>query len=956
MAADDIDLSDIPAAQPAQGNGLDFSEFISMDPVQAQKYKDEQKYGGIGQQALTIGEGLAKGAVGAPVVAGAEKALTGLGVPNLTPEAQAGRANVNPIESGLSEAGGFGASLATGEGIAPLVGKVGEAASGFTKAGEAINAAREAALAAGETTKAADKAARVAGLPFSLPQKIAQGGVQAGAEFAALQTSNEIANQINNPGEAMGQAAINIGLSGIIGGATGGVLGAASPLWQATFGNKTEGFLGLLKNKVDGVGLTVDSDLQTFLDNAEAQGVKIPDEIKAGLSNNPTARNIFKTLRDAGGTSSEALIGAIEQTKQVAQDQIADVLGENGPSAFEAGESAKEALLSKAEELNNNVRSQYESVGDATAIEVPSGERIKFHNQLVEDGKNFGANGSPAQNLFKTYAERAIAQDTIGQLDKLNTEIGSEASVAYRSGDFEKYKALSTIRDSIREFQDAQIGKSVSEKMIPDTFTAEHEAAYGSEQKMLEERKRLTDEVVNARKDARKTYSQFMDQLADMASMGKAGKVKSYGQFEEAIQNVPSAKLASRLFDKKNIEALRSLQKEYPDVFAKIVQQQKTDLLESASKQGVLNHNTVMNKINSLPKEVKDLMFTKEELSKIEGAHATIRQLNERFNPSGTAGALSKAFGQLLPAAGAAIGAIAGHGVGGAIGGSLVGELTKLLGKNAPDAAKLALLKFVGSSNEISSPALKSAFDYIKLVSKGDAALNSSVKNFFKTGAVLPNHFYPTKESREKLETALDAVNKDPQKMTTVAGNLGHYMPDHASAAGTTAAIGQNYLNSLKPKQIVSSPLDATPPIDKAQQAKYDRALDLAQQPLLAIQHAKDGTLQGQDVTTLNTIYPGLHSKMVQGLTNELINAKTEGTQLSYKQRTGLSLLMGKPLDSTMTQGSMAAIINANAGQQAPQTQPRKTKNATGTALKQMNKVTDLYKTSLEARASDRRS
>lgn len=315
------------------------------------------------------------------------------------------------------------------------------------------------------------------------------------------------------------------------------------------------------------------------------------------------------------------------------------------------------------------------------------------------------------------------------------------------------------------------------------------------------------------------------------------------------------------------------------------------------------------------------------------------RSLAQWANKKG-AGALAKAIGETgASGIGGAFGALAGHPLLGAWAGEKV--LTPIFSTLAKPFAETA----------VNSEAMKSSVDYLGNVLKGDKALTTSIENVFRAGEVIPEHLMPTPEKREKLQKSLDYVNNNPDNMMKVGGNIGHYLPSHATTAATIAATAQNYLNSLKPKQSVSNALDTKPPVDQAQAAKYSRALDIAQQPLLILQHVKHGTLLPQDVQTLNTIYPGLHNKMVSLLTQSIIQAKADGKTIPYKTKMSMGLLMGYPLDSTMNPASSQAIIQSAGPQQMNrQTASKAPRNATGVQLKQMNNVASMYQTPLESR------
>ena len=135
-------------------------------------------------------------------------------------------------------------------------------------------------------------------------------------------------------------------------------------------------------------------------------------------------------------------------------------------------------------------------------------------------------------------------------------------------------------------------------------------------------------------------------------------------------------------------------------------------------------------------------------------------------------------------------------------------------------------------------------------------------------------------------------------------GDLGHYLPDHQQALGTLAQNAVGYLNSLRPNSQKMAPLDSKPVASQASEMEFMRQLANAQQPMMLLQHIGQGTLLPQDLKTVNTIYPGYVQKVSQKLTSEMLNS---GKNVPYGTRMSLSMLMGQPLDSTMTPQAIVA-------------------------------------------------
>lgn len=212
----------------------------------------------------------------------------------------------------------------------------------------------------------------------------------------------------------------------------------------------------------------------------------------------------------------------------------------------------------------------------------------------------------------------------------------------------------------------------------------------------------------------------------------------------------------------------------------------------------------------------------------------------------------------------------------------------------------------------------------------------------------------PDVAARESLSKHLDELHTNPDELLNVGGSLGHYLPMHAITLASHAVSATQYLSGLKPQRQQLAPLDAEESVDKQDQATYNRQLDIAQNPLLIVQHIQDGTLLPQDLTTLATIYPGLHKKMVtQGL-ESLIDAKTHDVAIPYKQKQTLSMLLGQPLDFTQSSAAAQAIIMSQAPQKMAQQEQAKGKiqksGASAATQRTIEKTDALYQTPQEAR------
>ena len=243
---------------------------------------------------------------------------------------------------------------------------------------------------------------------------------------------------------------------------------------------------------------------------------------------------------------------------------------------------------------------------------------------------------------------------------------------------------------------------------------------------------------------------------------------------------------------------------------------------------------------------------------------------------------------------------------------------------------------------------LRAGIDYLSSAMKGKNELQFHVEQMFKKGKQKLIEADP--ETREHLKEHLLGLDQNTQAQLDIGGALGTYLPEHHSYLAATAAKAKDYLNSLKPPQPQNAPLDEMPQMDKMKENNWNRQLDVVQNPMLLIQHVKDGTLRPSDVKAIETIYPDLHKSMIEKVTESLVDAKAKDLEIPYRQKVSLSTLLGQPMDSTMTPQAVQAIIQSQKTAGPGPTPQANKKNTTAAELKEVDKVDSLYNLPNESR------
>ncbi len=879
---------------PAQGS-------VDFDSLQ----DDGAKYDTVGQKAITALEGAGQGAVGplAPLIE-----RYALHVPRADIFA---RQKENPISHGVGEGLGLGAGLLTGAGEAGVMTKAGELATEAAGLG-----------------KIAEDA--------SYLHRVGSSAIQQAAEMAVLQGSDETSKMILQDPDTSAQSAIaNIGLSAAIGGATGGVLtGVVSPLWKATVGPKIEAGLSALADHYNGFGGKVPKEAADAIKTLDIEPGPI---MRSALSEDPGHIERFNVLKEK---QNPEVLNAIDELHTNASNSVAESLGVD-PASIEI-HSDYDGGVKVTDAFKNEYKEKYAPLqdalnkrdADAANIDVSDEARRHSAGQLIEKAMNTVGTDSPYYKDYEHYAQRLMAKDTIGQMDKLKTEIFGKLQAAYREGDGNKIALFKDIRNHIADFQEAQIEKNL---LLGETS-----------KDLLAERKLINN-----------SYRDFASMSDDVMGHLKLGDFKGAGNLGGKLADI-TPELANKKFTiKGNRDFMELLQNKFPETYKSVVENERQKFLKPAvlSAKGEASINVkklsdIIAKTMAGQKEYVDAIIPQLAQAKIDAANKLLASIP---NPksSGTAGWLTKTMKNVPGGLMAAIGMVVDHNP---IAGFFAGEGAALLSHKLPDAMNLAFLKWAGSNQPVKAEGMKAMIDFFHNTYKGENVLSKATKAVLKSGAmVLASNLMPVKADRDKLDKIVTQAQAKPDQFgqKLMSGDVGHYIPDHQAGIAKTSTQAIQYLQTLKPHPYQPSPLDKPIAPTSAQEARYTRALDIAEQPAIVLQHLKDGTLQASDIQDLNGMYPGLYQRMVQKMSQEINSAQADEEPIPYRTKLGLGLFMAHPIDSTMTPTSIQSAQLTHLPPQQPNQQGKPSKPVKSDTNK-LGKTTKSYQTPIQASESDR--
>jgi len=881
---------------PAPESQADASNF---DPESFINNAQQSQYGTPGQQTLAGIEGVARGVAG-PLATAVEKYAYRIPEENIR-----GRQEANPITAGAGEAAGLVGGALTGIGEAAVLEKIGK------------GAAEAAGLG-----KAASYSARVG-----------SSIVKNAAEMAAYQGGDEITKAILDDPNAGAQSAIaNMGLATAIGGVGGGLMtGVASPLWNATIGTKVNDGLKALVSRWGGIEGEAGGGLSKAEDLATRAGVEVPGEIGAVLNDQPMARESHSVLsQDDSSMAGRAYQKKLQDLDAQLGIRTAEALGRSPDdilniaekNSYETGQNLGNTLHDELKPVVDDINNRYDTITE------------KFKSKPNSAGVLREIADNLSQKAIQEGWAKSSEDANIKRIEKILSKLPEQTTIADLKNEISNLYVPFDAPDARAVSEARKILTNGIESSIAEHMGAEELANYGQ---------------------LRKDYALLSNHLEDLDQHLHVGKWNGPKTFLEALKEKANSKgetLLSNMAGKNNAALLENL-RSHPNTLEAISNHYKDEAIRAGTKRTMpgelLNTNALLDNVNKLSPQQKSLIATPEQHAKIEAVHAIKEGLKDpNHNFSNTARTLRKQMhGAVSPLSLIAI--LMGHGEAG-----ILSYISSLGLNEVRPGMRLALLKFLGSAKPVDAAGFAAASQYFTAAQKGAKVLSTAAENVFKPGSqVLMTSQMPTSAELAHLDKLVASDDsKTTNKIMDAAknGHVGHYLPEQQTALTQGSIQALQYLKGLKPDNPVNSPLDVKIPPTPSQEARYQRALEIAQQPAIVLKRVKDGTIQLSDLQDLNGMYPALYPQLAQKLSNEMITAKDNGVTIPYKTRVGVSLFLGQALDTSMQPASILAA------QPQPKMPPQpvgpKISNKRGTST--LGKSNASYRTPNQAAAADR--
>jgi hypothetical protein len=890
---------------------------------------DQEKYGsGIVNPIAAAAAGAARGLS----FGMSDIALTkGLGL--VEPETLKGLETYQPAASIAGEAGAVLGSMFVP--IAPAAGALGKAAQvatapvrGLSKAAQAVGKGAVDLLP--QATTAAGRIARVG-------TEMAIAGATEGAVYGVGRALTEHA--MGDPAD-LGEAALaHAGLTALLGGALGGALGVTGAAGAESlaairkmFPEKPlpmgEGKLAVNKTPKGEAEVIVTAPEGTLERQMQESGIpqsKI-DKITENRKLKPHDKEIVEAGNDLGVKTFEmqrsadhatvtmqevlsqqptaagrALKSEIDDAFAIVNQKVDEVLDIGGEklTVFQAGERAGQAIREKADELYAGVRSAYDKV--APSIDVPLNEKqgIKFYYELQKEAQKLGDVQSPFRKEVEAYAERILGSNTVGDIDKLITEIGNAATKARSplNPDFEMAKTLTNLKDMVREYQDKVLTKVVG------------------------------PEIVAEKRAARAAYKSFIETIGELAGGGRLGKIKSYGQLIEKLDSMAPEKLAEKLFDKKNFKSLKFMQENFSDVLDTLVKMKKSEIINKATEDGMISAKRVLGELDSskISPEVQSLMFTPEQLKQLKAAKTWVEAMPDKVNPSGTQKATAWA------------------------------SITDRVTTNPQSIANIAISEI---RDFVTSQRIQARVDDIHVISRmADSArktmrkIQTGAKDVFAdTGSIRGLAVQKAAEpfvhkEQQRLITQVNELNNNPElfleKLEKETESINRSVPESTQFMNASVTRAVQYLAAAAPltKNDYVLGKDFTP--SKYELAVFGQRAKVINNPVSILQNLKNGTLVPAHVEAVSTVYPKLFQAMQREVLSAMADSQAKKKPISQDKKNMLSMFLNFDLTQSTTAQSIMqnqTMLNSS-GQESNQADQSMVNGSIKTSAKGLDKL-----------------
>lgn len=607
-------------------------------------------------------------------------------------------------------------------------------------------------------------------------------------------------------------------------------------------------WLGTTQDFYDDVAGQVAPDIDALRRAAMEEGIPLTPGM---ISDSPVVKGMESSLAQAPTKFGEMVRTEIKPTFKRIQEQAGKILEEQSDkTSAVVGDEIKSAMISRIHEMYDPVRALYDDIGMSTgAISITPEFRSKIVKNIDEWATTNTLRGSEPRNAAKFVMDN-MSEDIDMPLDKIKaiaSDLGGRANAAKISGKTSESMLIKDLQNKVNGFYERQLRRVAIEEAATKP-----------------EGQEIGRQLIADVRSAKKGYRELMKFIEDISGEAKLGKIRGVSQFLDKIEDIPSEKLAEKLFDKKSVRSLNFFRQQFPDQFdavrrveiAKIRNKAKEN---STSGSELINVKKLAKATEGYSKEALEILLGPESVRSLKNLKV-IEGRVPKIGPSGTPEAL---------------------------------DYQNIFSPSIwfRDAARYSAYKGGKLAAEVADNQVQSALN--KINSFFDLA-KKPVVGVSTVGATSINESN-TRKIKDVEEIAMDP-NKYVQNIQENTKGLAAVDPGLQASIANTAMEAVNFLSERAPKNPLENSLFKRKwrPSD-AELSKFNRYLKAVDDPFSILDDLDAGLLTPEGVEAVRTIYPSIYNQFIQMTVNKIGEIDQE---LPLNKKLQVSLLLGQPLSA----------------------------------------------------------
>lgn len=214
-----------------------------------------------------------------------------------------------------------------------------------------------------------------------------------------------------------------------------------------------------------------------------------------------------------------------------------------------------------------------------------------------------------------------------------------------------------------------------------------------------------------------------------------------------------------------------------------------------------------------------------------------------------------------------------------------------------------------------------------RLITKVDARLGSSVRDFFSGKSRRPTALHPAatpegfdatvKLLSESVDLEGNITPSGRQKIAEAIGDLGEGAPQLAVAVGMKAMQIATFLAGKVPVGMRNPyemfPGDEPPLVSETERETFARYVQAAEDPMSVIDHLARGTVTPEEADVLKNCYPRMYDQVRAKIDAAAREGQAKGKPLEYEPRVAYGVLFQVRTDATMDPAVLQAVESARA-------------------------------------------